>query len=513
MELTKNTSQAKVGYALASTNLPSADSAFGLASLAMEFRPERGHEGLQLVSFPIDADLCRQYEVNPATIRLYQWRKSIKRFRLVEGSRIDTRWRHVHALLDEPGIYVAAGLSSNPWVNAAVTLIRVFRPALHNSQLEPIIRERLCQLILCPGMFGELINDLEAHSQSGVTSIPPQPPEDLCRICVDGSLGHAIDLWPTLVRNQLPSALNDYLENNTRVRDAIIWREPGLLHYDNWSAEQKNDLVTAFERIRAGGEYGLPTTAPATPTFPGDLHVGLSPDVAWEAYIAHLAQCLVVDSQGWVNWSITNYPDEQLALLLASDSMFVFISGSHQTLQTQHGAASHGDPTRIYNWLRDEDLIRDNHTETIGKLLEWCRDNMSHFADGFDPDNMEAHWQYRGYPPVERIISGTTSPYGFRHWTAGCWGTSGFLRLVLRTINIPATLVKYCTHAQPWFPTIDSFLCHGDDPYNQNVKDLGFNGIDLLIDRDTYEEWFDPNDYPNNCENIGKCVDELMAGD
>lgn len=49
---------------------------------------------------------------------------------------------------------------------------------------------------------------------------------------------------------------------------------------------------------------------------------------------------------------------------------------------------------------------------------------------------MHNHWQYRGWPPVERIISGTNDPVlGVRHWTAGCRGTSGFLRLVLRTTN------------------------------------------------------------------------------
>ena len=46
---------------------------------------------------------------------------------------------------------------------------------------------------------------------------------------------------------------------------------------------------------------------------------------------------------------------------------------------------------------------------------------------------------------MKRIINGTLHPkYASdppRHWTAGCHGTVGFLRAVLRTVNIPVARI------------------------------------------------------------------------
>jgi hypothetical protein len=164
----------------------------------------------------------------------------------------------------------------------------------------------------------------------------------------------------------------------------------------------------------------------------------------------------------------------------------------------------------VYRWLRDAALVASTPLDTIARVLEWCRDNMTHFLYAATPDNMEDHWQYRGLPPVERIIAGTTSSFGFRHWTAGCWGTSGFLRLVLRTVNVPATLVTNCGHAQPYFPTVERYLSHGDDPYNRNTRDSGASGLDLLLDSATFEEWFDPAN-PERCDNVGRRPRELAG--
>jgi hypothetical protein len=43
---------------------------------------------------------------------------------------------------------------------------------------------------------------------------------------------------------------------------------------------------------------------------------------------------------------------------------------------------------------------------TIVRLLGWCCDSLQLFEGDNTPENFEKHWQYRGYPPVERIISG-----------------------------------------------------------------------------------------------------------
>ncbi|MFQ5882343.1 MAG: hypothetical protein ACE5I9_07710 [Candidatus Methylomirabilales bacterium] len=508
------TKQQRRPFQMKRARLKPAQSAFGLASHPYKIELNPSHDELVQVEIPLDLDLCAKREVNPATIRVFRWNEGAERFLVVEGSRVDERWKSALARIFESGVYIAAGASSNPWVGNAVATLRLFRPLLHRPDIGPILRHRLCPVILCPNMLGEIFEEIGDPAQHG---LPPLPPRDLCDICLGGWLGHAVDLYPEPrippppggLRCE-PCDLNAYLECHPHVRRAIIWRDPLPRRYDAWSTTAKADLAAAFDTIRAGGEVGLPETAPATAPVPGALLTRLSADDAWQAFIAHLAQTLVVDSCGWVDWSILGYSTDELRLLLDSDAMFTAAVDGYEMHLFPHGHASHGDPTRVYQWLRSEGLVASDQLTTVGRVLEWCRDNMAHYLYGPTPDNMEAHWQYRGFPPVERIIAGTTSPYGTRHWTAGCWGTSGFLRLVLRTINLPATFVTNCGHAQPYFPTLGRYLSHGDDPYNRNTRDAGAAGTDLLLDQATFDAWFGPA-VPDRCDNIGRRPRELAG--
>ena len=177
---------------------------------------------------------------------------------------------------------------------------------------------------------------------------------------------------------------------------------------------------------------------------------------------------------------------------------------------------------------------------TVSKLLEWFRDNdIVHFADGFYFGNVFNHWQYMGMTPVSYLIKQTTCehhyipgvdfaqdeerphtcPEGQRgHFTAGCWGTDGFVKSVLRTLNIPVRIRTKAWHNQAefLFPEYSLYLPHGDDPYyvgyKYNVTPLPLEegpgwftypipGYETLIDEDTYVNWFQrgsPDDWAKN---------------
>lgn len=163
-------------------------------------------------------------------------------------------------------------------------------------------------------------------------------------------------------------------------------------------------------------------------------------------------------------------------------------------------------------------MIGDTLRGTVARLVDWCRWNMSHFLNKFTPRNAEYHWQYRGQPPVRRIIEGTVlhdpAITGYptpRHWTAGCWGTTAFLRSVLRAVNIPVLRVHRCKHTMPHFVGAARYLSHGDDPYTSLAK-ADYPAELLLIDQDTFESLlpYDPDD-PHNpednatcCQNVGR---------
>jgi hypothetical protein len=164
---------------------------------------------------------------------------------------------------------------------------------------------------------------------------------------------------------------------------------------------------------------------------------------------------------------------------------------------------------------------------------------MGHFGGSVNVGNFEDHWQYRGTVPVSRIIEGTkvsssqNQEWGFCHWTAGCHGTNGFLRAVLRVANIPVIYTRKVGHATPYFPTEELYLSHGDDIYGgsfyigineippldeeenpisflQNITKPQYPAVDLLINKTTYDSWFSSN-LPAEAikNNIGRRKTEL----
>ena len=180
------------------------------------------------------------------------------------------------------------------------------------------------------------------------------------------------------------------------------------------------------------------------------------PTQAWPLYLAIVAQSLAAEIEGWVPWSLRGHDEETLSHLLSGVKMFTRDrdDGSYNDSDHPGGYVLRGPdnmerctpshPTYTYRFLVDNDLVRDTPRATIGRVLDWCRANLSHFQGDFTPQVAENHWQYRGFPPARRIIEGTPllNPQNPgqvpapQHWTAGCWGTSAFLP-VLRSVNIP----------------------------------------------------------------------------
>lgn len=237
--------------------------------------------------------------------------------------------------------------------------------------------------------------------------------------------------------------------------------------------------------------------------------IGVDEATAWEYFLAYVAQSLVVEIAGLAPWSLRSYPADQLKRLLTTTGLFEYLQNVNKYLLSN--GATPGDPVRIYQFLSSNSFIGLNRRETIGRLLNWCRSNMRHFLGGFDTAGAQAHWQYNGYPPVERVISGTTHPqYGFAHWTAGCWGTSSFLKTVLRTVNIPVDHISADGHATPHFISENLYLSHGDDPYDGLLTTTPPIPLDeLFIDQKTFADWFDWNLPPlTQQDNVGRrCVE------
>lgn len=346
--------------------------------------------------------------------------------------------------------------------------------------------------------------------------------------------------WPRKPPRRFPisrSAFARFLVKNPWLARAIVWRAPGPAEevtgvptpYSQWNSDQKRQLADAWSRIRAGRIPGLP----AAPSVGLNLNNAgelfstlLTPSVAWSYFIGYVAQSLAAEADKTFPWSLNEYNPEQLVWLLDSKSLFHYSSswgryGSvniHGILESL-GAAQPGDPVRTFEFLWTRGLIGASRTDTIEHLLEWCRANLVHYYGSWTPANMREYWKYRGWAPVERILSGTRHrQFGFAHWTAGCWGTAGFLRAVLRTVNIPVSIENRDGHALPRFQirtgnrrSSDLYLSHGDDPYNWGWRATPPVPIgELPFSAKTFARWFGPNAVlPPGGSNVGRQTVEL----
>ena len=288
-----------------------------------------------------------------------------------------------------------------------------------------------------------------------------------------------------------------------------------------WSAQQQADLNQAYLDAKAWfaqGAHQLAMDPVGLTDAPTNQHPQTSNDALtpmqwvtpaymWKLYIAHVAFSLAQEIAHPLPWSLANDSDETLRYLFDSSVMAWYLPNGNYGMGTYGGAnlpalrantrpqTTFAPPMWTYPWLQQAGLIGATRQETIGKVMDWMRGNMWHF---FGPDtfgNHQAVWQYRGHVPLSKIVNGTIDANnpgsGMQHWTAGCHGSVGFLHAVLRVLNVPVQPVWVCGHELAYFPSEKLYLDHGDDPYNQVVKNHPASPVlNLLIDAATYQAWF-----------------------
>jgi hypothetical protein len=310
-----------------------------------------------------------------------------------------------------------------------------------------------------------------------------------------------------------------------RIAAAICWErtDETPLPYTSWTPEQKKDLISAMKRIMAGQTLGLPAAPPLSVAFAPNAtaFTCLSRGTAWRYFIGHVAQSLVFElalpRSADRSWSLTRFSPTQLALLIDSRSLFKWMPyfQAYVIDPDVQGAATPGDPVRTARFLQAKAGPRDTPREILDCLLAWCRDNLVHYGGSGDVANLLDYWQYAGAPPVERMISGTVQSSqpqaGHRHWTKGCSGTTGFLRAVLRTANIPTEQLIRAAHALPHFVRERLYLSHGDDLYGGLSEATPPIPIqELPIARAKFDAWFGATvPAPDMSKNVGRRVLEL----
>ncbi len=319
--------------------------------------------------------------------------------------------------------------------------------------------------------------------------------------------------------------LDHWLGQHHRIRDSIIWEYPiplPVFHsfsferaqpYKNWPQSDKDALQAAFAAAWNFSSIQL-NDPPSNLLHPGNHEpptTALSYSDAHALYLACVGQSLAVE------WSVAHYSSGNLAIVFDSCEFFVWseADNGYEIQDLQGGHVVPASPHTMYTFLQDNDLIGAYRYGTIVRMVEWCHNNLSHHIGPHTAKNCQNVWQYRGEAPVLRTIKGTKDhanpDYGVRHWTAGCHGTAGFLRAVLRTVNIPVVHDHQCGHALPYFSTDGVHLSHGDDPYDQwTFADPPYSMSELLLDQTKFDSWFGSGVSADaKCKHISKRPAEL----
>ena len=351
-----------------------------------------------------------------------------------------------------------------------------------------------------------------------------------------------------------PPDLYGWLEVHSEVANSLKWQvnDGGSVYHvpdsakkswTQWSAIEQQELAAYFAQEWV---YQFQKKDPHPESYliypPLNLAIDIQDDSAYPRvvvdalwartlYLRWMALQLVTEIGQLVPWSVLN--DGPVAHQILFDSAAMVRQGSSSNIfllgavvpenpvylkrEDNLGLSLIARPRDTQSFLRANDLIGDTRLDTIHRMLGWCTKNLRHNYEERTYGHFEKHWQYRGLPPITRIIEGTTYktskpeiiPFG--HWTAGCHGTYGFLRNVLRAVNIPVEGVLIDGHNLVHFLTEGKYMDHGDNPYNLGYKASGLPPSALLIDTATFLQNFGPKQDNNadHPESIGKTVNSL----
>ncbi|MBX2822357.1 MAG: T9SS type A sorting domain-containing protein [Rhodothermaceae bacterium] len=275
----------------------------------------------------------------------------------------------------------------------------------------------------------------------------------------------------------------EVLLNAPDISPSVTWYSDNStlpVAYADWSDQQKADLRAIIESLEAGEAY--PMDAP--PQLVTSYYI--SRDDAWTIFLSHIAHSLWVEVNQKVPWSILEYEKENLDLLFDGSLMFSCPGVDTCVFNTStYGRVTDWNVRLTYDFLSQQGMIRETAEETLWAFTYWGRRNLVHIlgADS-NPDGYERLYGYRGYPLLNRILDPLP---GKTHITAGCWGTAGVFKGVLRAVNIPvrSTTTHFgspsndsrALHSRFEMPTIGVGTTHGDDIYNGWLRPTKNNNV------------------------------------
>ncbi len=342
-----------------------------------------------------------------------------------------------------------------------------------------------------------------------------------------------------LAKHDWYAVLDCWLDAHPHVASAIQWNLPAAqCDWKHWPTWMRDELHQHFGEMLEWYANGMSTPYPSPFAMPLLTGRAQEPNVwgprmmdymARTVYFSYVGNTLAAELHGAFGWSITTYSDQQLYWLMTWNDLIQYRSASISKypgyyLMTEISPAT---PAFVVNFLKSQSLLGPTALDTVARLVQWER-CLSHYFKTEEEDSLKYtnFWGPYSPPiPASYMIDGSTytGPDNYyqgrvEHWTAGCGGTSEFMKSVLRAVNIPvqAGMCGKSPHRAPYFPTLNYGLSHGDDPYDETGVVSPFPGwpvptpLEYLTTNTDWNNWFGPGLDAATCDrNVGRRIADL----
>ena len=156
-------------------------SSFGFVGSAVQVQAQGRIPGTRLTLSLGDTD-----HVLTESIRVFR-AESDGEWALVARSGVNTELGYAWAHITTPGIYVAVGVPSDPWLLTTVMTLESHRPWLNAARTLdrlPEALDRICHFILCAGPFADVVDDPAALEKLGLPPIGGRGGGNICDRCL-----------------------------------------------------------------------------------------------------------------------------------------------------------------------------------------------------------------------------------------------------------------------------------------------------------------------------------------
>jgi len=196
----------------------------------------------------------------------------------------------------------------------------------------------------------------------------------------------------------------------------------------------------------------------------GWKHDRISDEESDERCAKIIAHNIVLDIQKKLPWSLSKLSKDELRALFEFD---YFYKHTISIPPKKYASVDHipSDPEQIFEFMKKNELIKENHEQTIYAVINWFRTFATHDSSKRAHREHMKRYGHKG-PPTTMDLFGQAEKFG-RIDIMGCGASARLLKNMLASVGIPArsphVILDGRGHRRIEFTSIGKAVIHGDD--------------------------------------------------